>query len=102
MGPIVAVPLVAFLAAGCVLSAPPVAAPVAPVATPSVSIEPTPTPTLPPTPTPSPTRSPAPTPVPATPTAVPATTITDAGAQLRRQHARVADRGSAHRPALHD
>ena len=73
MGPIVAVPLVAFLAAGCVLSAPPVAAPVAPVATPSVSIEPTPTPTLPPTPTPSPTRSPAPTPVPATPTADPAT-----------------------------
>ena len=69
----VAVPLVALLVAGCVLSAPPVAAPVAPVATPSVSIEPTPTPTLPPTPTPSPTQSPAPTPVPATPTPVPAT-----------------------------
>ena len=69
----VAVPLVALLVAGCVLSVPPVAAPAAQTATPSISIAPTPTPTLPPTPTPSPTPSPIATPVPATPTPIPAT-----------------------------
>jgi beta-N-acetylhexosaminidase len=70
----VAVPLVALLVAGCVLSARPVAVPATThPATPLVSIEPTPTPTLSPTPTTSPTPSPKPTPVPATPTPVPAT-----------------------------
>jgi len=69
----VSVPLVALLVAGCVLSAPPIAAPVAPNARPSVSIAPTPIPTLPPTPTPSPAPSPTPTPVRATPGPVPAT-----------------------------
>jgi beta-N-acetylhexosaminidase len=69
----VAVPLVALLLAGCVLSARPVAVPATPTATPSVSIEPTPTPTLSPTPNPSPIPSPKPTPVPATPTPVSAT-----------------------------